>query len=67
MVSVKEVLGMVVAGVTMYAVLWTFPELTTKGIATAITIVLVGYVGVHTLYTRLLSTRSMTRGKASPG
>src|SRR3954470_5700401 len=51
MVSVKEVLGMVVAGVTMYAVLWTFPELTTKGIATAITIVLVGYVGVHTLYT----------------
>jgi hypothetical protein len=51
MVSVKEVLGMVVAGVTMYAVLWTFLELTTKGIATAITIVLVGYVGVHTLYT----------------
>jgi len=51
MVSIKEVLGMVVAGVTMYAVLWTFPELTTKGIATAITIVLVGYVAVHTLYT----------------
>jgi hypothetical protein len=51
MVSVKEVVGMVVAGVTMYAVLWVLPEPTSKGIAAAITIVLVGWVGVHTLYT----------------
>jgi hypothetical protein len=51
MVSVKEVLGMVVAGVTMYAVLWVLPEPTSKGIAAAMTIVLVGWVGVHTLYT----------------
>jgi hypothetical protein len=51
MVSVKEVLGMVVAGVTMYAVLWVLPEPTSKGIAAAMTIVMVGYVGVHTLYT----------------
>jgi len=51
MVSVKEVLGMVVAGVTMYAVLWVIPEPTSKAIAAAMTIVLVGYVGVHTLYT----------------
>jgi hypothetical protein len=51
MVSVKEVLGMVVAGVTVYAVLWAIPEPTSKAIAAAVTIVLVGYVGVHTLYT----------------
>ena len=51
MVSVKEVLGMVVAGVTMYAVLWVIPEPTSKAIAAAMTIVLVGWVGVHTLYT----------------
>jgi hypothetical protein len=51
MVSVKEVLGMVVAGVTMYAVLWVIPEPTSKAIAAAMTIVLVGYVGVDTLYT----------------
>ncbi|HVE84154.1 MAG TPA: hypothetical protein VND93_14955, partial [Myxococcales bacterium] len=51
MVSVKAVLGMVVAGITMYAVLWVIPEPTSKGIAAAITIVLVGYVGVDTLYT----------------
>jgi hypothetical protein len=51
MLSVQEVLGMVVAGVTMYAVLWVLPEPTSKGIAAAITIVMVGYVGVHTLYT----------------
>jgi len=40
----------VVAGVTMYAVLWVLPKPTSKGIAAAITIVMVGYVGVHTLY-----------------
>jgi len=51
MVSVKAVLGMVVAGITMYAVLWVIPEPTSKGIAAAMTIVLVGYVGVDTLYT----------------
>jgi len=51
MVSVKEVLGMVVAGVTMYAVLWVIPEPTSKAIAAAVTIVLVGWVGVDTLYT----------------
>jgi hypothetical protein len=51
MLSVKEVLSMVVAGVTMYAVLWVLPEPTSKGIAAAMTIVMVGYVGVHTLYT----------------
>jgi len=51
MVSIKEVVGMVVAGVTMYAVLWVLPEPTSKGIAAAMTIVLVGWVGVHTLYT----------------
>jgi hypothetical protein len=51
MVSVQEVLGMVVAGVTMYAVLWVIPEPTSKAIAAAMTIVLVGWVGVHTLYT----------------
>jgi len=51
MVSVKEVLGIVVAGITMYAILWVIPEPTSKGIAAAVTIVLVGYVGVHTLYT----------------
>jgi len=51
MVSAKEVLGMVVAGVTMYAVLWVIPEPTSKAIAAAMTIVLVGYIGVHTLYT----------------
>jgi len=51
MVTVKEVLGMVVAGVTMYAVLWVLPEPTSKAIAAAMTIVLVGWVGLHTLYT----------------
>jgi len=50
MLSAQEVLSMVVAGVTMYAVLWVLPEPTSKGIAAAITIVMVGYVGVHTLY-----------------
>jgi hypothetical protein len=35
----------------MYAVLWVIPEPTSKAIAAAITIVIVGYVGVHTLYT----------------
>jgi hypothetical protein len=50
MLSVQEVLSMVVAGVTMYAVLWVLPEPTSKGLAAAITIVMVGYVGVHTLY-----------------
>jgi len=51
MLSVKELVGMVVAGVTMYAVLWVLPEPTSKAIAAAMTIVMVGYVGVHTLYT----------------
>jgi len=51
MVSAQEVVGMVVAGVTMYAVLWVLPEPTSKAIAAAMTIVLVGWVGVHTLYT----------------
>jgi hypothetical protein len=51
MLSVQEVLSVVVAGVTMYAVLWVLPEPTSKGLAAAITIVMVGYVGVNTLYT----------------
>jgi hypothetical protein len=51
MVSVKAVLATVVAGITMYAVLWVLPEPTSKGIAAAMTIVLVGFVGVDTLYT----------------
>jgi len=51
MVNPDAVMAMLVSGMTMYMMLWVLPEPVSKGIAAAMTIVLVAYVGVDTLYT----------------
>jgi len=51
MVNPDAVMAMLVSGMTMYMMLWVLPEPVSKGIAAVMTIVLVAYIGVDTLYT----------------
>jgi hypothetical protein len=51
MVDPDAVMAMLVSGVTMYMMLWVLPEPVSKGIAAVMTVVLVAYIGVDTLYT----------------
>lgn len=51
MVNPDAVMAMVVSGMTMYMMLWVLPEPVSKGIAAVVTVALVVYLGVDTLYT----------------
>ena len=51
MVNPDAVIAMLVSGMTMYMMLWVLPEPVSKGIAAVMTVVLVAYIGVDTLYT----------------
>jgi hypothetical protein len=51
MVNPDAVMAMLVSGMTMYMMLWVLPEPVSKGIAAVMTVVLVAYIGVDTLYT----------------
>jgi len=48
--DVRALISMVVWTVTMYCMLWLVPEPTTKLVAAGLTVVLVGYLGLSTLY-----------------
>jgi hypothetical protein len=51
MVNPDAVMAMLVSGMTMYMMLWVLPEPVSKGIAAVVTVALVVYLGVDTLYT----------------
>jgi hypothetical protein len=51
MVNPDAVMAMMVSGMTMYMMLWVLPEPVSKGIAAVVTVALVVYLGVDTLYT----------------
>lgn len=50
LLDVRGVLSMVVWTVALYGMLWVVPEPTTKTLAAALTVILLGYLGLHTVY-----------------
>ncbi|WP_239576308.1 hypothetical protein [Archangium primigenium] len=50
LLEVRALLGMVIWTVALYCMMWVVPEPTTKAVAAGMTLLLVGYLGLTTVY-----------------
>jgi hypothetical protein len=50
LLDVRMMVSMVVWTVAIYCTMWVVPEPTTKAIAATLTVILMGYLGLHTVY-----------------
>ncbi|MET0400752.1 MAG: hypothetical protein ABW123_00050 [Cystobacter sp.] len=50
LLDTRMMVSLVVWAVALYCMLWTVPEPTTKALAATLSVLLLGYLGLHTLY-----------------